>query len=172
MSDEMSADPLKTDPLLLAQQYLLGELSGPEIAAFEERLADDAALAEALADVVLLHESLTGAPARSVPAQSQKTNRRINQFWWGAAAAVVVGAVALSQLPLRGPRGTMVRSDLINVDRPEVYDALFAREEDEPVTVELVDLDADDAAALDVPDWMVAAVEAAQDPGQPQEEEL
>ena len=61
----MSADPLKTDPLLLAQQYLLGELSAPEIEAFEERLAEDAVLAEALADVVLLHGALTGAaPAR------------------------------------------------------------------------------------------------------------
>ena len=171
----MSADPLKTDPLQLAQQYLLGELSGPEIEAFEKRLADDATLAEALADVVLLHGSLTGATTRAMPERSQKTKRRINQFWWGAAAVAVVGAVALSQLPLPGSKGTVVRSDLLNVDRPEIYDALFAREDDDPAPVDLVDIDMDDAA-LDVPDWMVAALEAAgqgiQEPGQPQEEEL
>ena len=172
----MSADPLKTDPLLLAQQYLLGELSGSDVEAFENRLADDPILAEALADVVLLHESLTGAPARAIPAQSEKTNRRIRLFWWGAAAAVVVGAVALSQLSFLGSQDTVARSGLLNVDRPEVYDALFARDDDESGTIELVDLDADDSVVLDVPDWMVAAVEAAgqgaQEPGQPKEEEL
>lgn len=170
----MPADPLNTDPLLLAQQYLLGELSGPETEAFEERLANDAVLGEALADVVLLHESLTGAPARRVPAQSLVTNRRIRQFWWGAAAAVAVGAVALTQLP--GPRGGLARSGQLNVDRPEVYDALFSREDDDFPAVELVNVYAEDDAELDVPDWMVAALEAAgqgaQEPGQPQEEEL
>lgn len=172
----MSADPMKTDPLLLAQQYLLGELSGAEIEAFEKRLAEDVALAEALADVVLLHGSLTGAPVRAVPPQSEKTNRRVRQFWWGGAAALVVGAVAVSQLPLPGPRGGAVRSESFNVDRPEVYEALFARDEEDPVPVDMVDLSVDDDSALDVPDWMVAAVEAAgqgpQEPGQPQEEEL
>lgn len=164
----MSSDHPAADSLQLAQQYLLGELSPEETARFESRLAEEEELPLALADAVLIHDALSGGVStRSVPGTSPQTRHRIKRFWWGAAAAAVVGVAAL------------VRQDpkpaLVNVDRPEVYEALFSNPE-EAETPELAEVDADAADELDVPDWMVAAVEAANqgvdDSGRPQEEEL
>jgi len=164
----MSSDLPSADSLQLAQQYLLGELSSDETARFESRLAEDADLAMALADAVLIHDALSGGiSTRSVPSQSPQTRQWIKRFWWGAAAAVVVGAVALYRPDSRPA--------LVNVDRPEIYDALFSSNEDAD-SADQAEVEIDDREELDVPDWMFAAVEAAgqgvDDSGRPQEEEL
>lgn len=165
------------DRLQWAQRYLLGELSSVEAEAFEARLGEDEELAAALADVVLIHQAVGDVP---LPAPlhdaGQDSRRLLRRFGWSVAAVAMVGVVALVQQtprPMETAKGGAGAG--LELSRPEVIDSLFASETEEGMDPLSVDPPEEEIDALDVPDWLFAAVEAEgriDDSGRPQEEEL
>lgn len=166
----------------LAQQYVLRELSAEEQARFEERLLDDQAAREAVAEAVLLTQ-LTAealresrAPAQTPPAEiapaetarAQPAPSRSAAGEWAAVAGGIALLLALVLLWLGGARelpGPARKADpeLARV-WVEIIDEHAARDVatndgaltesvSEPLEVtEPVDL------TVEAPDWMLAAV--------------
>ncbi len=128
----MSAANSRHDPVLTARAllYANGELPGAEAAAFEKRLADDQQAREALAEAVLLNQTLRGGePPRPDPAYRDRVRERCRSApaassrpagWWSAvlrpqvyrghpmvwllsgalAAALLVFFAAIAQTPV------------------------------------------------------------------------
>jgi len=173
----MSSDaPLSSDDRLQwAQRYLLGELSSAEVEAFETRLGEDEELAAALADVVLIHQAVGDVPFPAPLREAVPDSRRLlRRFGWSVAAVAMVGVVALVQ---QTPRQVEMAKGGLELSHPEVLDSLFASSADDEDGPESMGVDPsdDEINALDVPDWLFAAVEAEgrmDDSGRPQEEEL
>ena len=164
------------DRLQWAQRYLLGELSSVEAEAFEARLGEDEELAAALADVVLIHQAVGDVPLPAPLRDAGQDSRRLlRRFGWSVAAVAMVGVVALVQQAPR-PMETAKGGAGLELSRPEVIDSLFASSDAEEGTDPLgIDPPEEEIDALDVPDWLFAAVEAEgriDDSGRPQEEEL
>ena len=130
---ERPAPPLPA----LALLYAAGELDGDGAAAFENRLAEDQAAREVLAQAVHLARSLAGhQPPTPDPAYRAEVRRRLRPpgFWgrllaprlypghpalWtgiGAAAAVLLTAAVLHAPASRGGESTAVP---VAVERPE-----------------------------------------------------
>jgi hypothetical protein len=166
----MSSSP-ENDRLLQAQRYLLGEGTTGELAAFETQLAGDPLLAEALADVVLMHEALTGvAPRQATVIVAPRRESVAAQVGIALAALVAVVVVAVAAI---GPTGS--QKPQLAFDRPEVLETLWSDENPDDAD-ESAEFEMTEASDLEVPDWMVAAVEASSSPtddsGAPREEEL
>lgn len=158
--------------LLEAHRYLSSDMDAGEGERFEELLARDQAVRDALADVVLLEQALaaggraaTGANAAPVAVKratcSRRFSRRALLAWTGSFAALLVVAIAISV------RFEVASSPLADASSGSVSDedALTAAlwtsittgdEEAE----ELDESEGPELDQLDIPEWMFAAVEA------------
>lgn len=100
-----------------AVRYLSGELSAAEAAAYEDRLADDVAAAEALARAVVLGQSVTAPPADlevlAQPALAAAIGR--TRRAWGGVAATATAAVLCLALGWLG-RGAVNRGGMAGAD--------------------------------------------------------
>src|SRR6185369_271876 len=67
---------------LLAHLYAGGELSVSEAALFEQRLAQDQAARDALAETVWMNAILQGGELRPDPAYRQQVRERLHPTWW------------------------------------------------------------------------------------------
>lgn len=180
------------DPEWDAFRYVAGEMTPDEHAAFETRLADDVAAAEAVVEAVRLSQAIAAAGSRPVRRTAAPAVARSRRGWLVAGVACsLLGAFALggrfareqaappapvappvaaTDVPTSGP--VDLHSDIgALLDLWVTSDALPARgigRSDD------VDGDADDLdgivaavgeprdlarAPLDVPGWMLAAVE-------------
>jgi len=73
----------KADDLaLLAHLYAGGELPAPEAALFEQRLSQDQAARDALAEAVWMSAVLYGGEPRPDPAYRQQVRDRLRPTWW------------------------------------------------------------------------------------------
>jgi hypothetical protein len=135
----------------LTDRFVLGELSADEEQAVVDRLADDDALAAAVARSSRLVAALQATPAASVqPARPAAARARI-----AVAAVAVATAVALVACwPLLAPRSGPAVAD----GGPREVVRLW-RQADESVWPEEEPLAEDEPVDGDaVPDWMLAAV--------------
>ena len=78
MAEHKSSDELA----LQAYLYASGELSEPERAAFEERLAVEQSAREALANAVQLSAALQGESPRPDPSYRDRVRQRLQPAWW------------------------------------------------------------------------------------------
>lgn len=156
------------DLLMAAHRYLAGELAGSELDRFEERLANDCAAQETLADVVLIHEALNAIAADAVrhPANTRvggcppsQTPHRF-QRWPIAATAVAICLIGLVIW-----QGRVRPKSPIERETVAVWSELSLDVSAHPV--EHADASADDSfhhetteEMLEVPDWLFAAVDA------------
>lgn len=149
----------------LAHRYLLDEMSGEEVVAFEERLATDEGAAEALARGTMLlatvseafRERRTTDRRRAIEPAAPGTHRRSNRlagFVAVAASFALVCLLGVSQMSRwrfdgRDPSGTA--AELVSIWRESASEPPT---ESDPIAAD------DDAqpAADDVPDWLMAAV--------------
>lgn len=164
----MSLPSPQSDLTFTALRYLAGELDGVDTDAFERRLATDESAQRALVEAVQLSAAIqTTAPAVrpatrvAVARQPQRTSR-----WSGAAALVGTALVAATVLiALRNepePAVAVVSSDEANsgatvslwtsLDVDEIESALDDSS--------LFESDGEAADAVQVPDWMFAAIES------------
>ncbi|SFJ61284.1 anti-sigma factor [Planctomicrobium piriforme] len=144
--------------LLLASRYLSGELDSIAAADFEQRLADDQFARDALADVVQLTAAMQSLPATELqvfpvqprPAAFTTSRRRLVLATLLSTAAVLalIAVVNIARLPSELPESPLEMADIWTAV-PEIEIPLDPEEEPfEPL------------AALDVPDWMFAALAA------------
>lgn len=149
----------------MAMQYVLGELPDAERAMFEERMADDLAVCEAVtraSRLVLTARAAMSPPEtiQSVPAIQSQANRS-----WLAFVATSVAVALLCVFAFRVPvtRDTSVAAvdpaaELVSLWRSGMSAA--DADQDEPDEL------ADAAGDVGVPTWMLAAVSLEVD-GQP-----
>jgi hypothetical protein len=169
--------PAKNDELLLlAFRYVSGELSAPEMEAFEAQLADDATTQQALADVVQLSEAVAiGAAERAVTRRQERVRRRTSRrqvVAAGLGGAVIAGSVLvlagrISQRGDTGDTGT-AQSAPVSTQEAQSMVSLWSELGGEQVAAsngdESYSPSADDANTTigdEIPDWMLAAVAGA-----------
>jgi len=181
MSD--TGNNLPDDDLpMAAHRYLAGELTGSELERFEERLANDCAAQETLADVVLIQEALNAIVADAVhhPANtivggcpsSQMPHR--TQRW-----PIVATAVAICLIGFVIWQGRIRPNSPIERETVAVWSELSLDVSAYPV--EHTDASADDSfhhetteEMLEVPDWLFAAmdaIDARETPARPESEQ-
>jgi hypothetical protein len=159
--------------LLEAHRYLSGDMDAGEWERFEERLADDQAVRDALADAVLLEQALsvehppvTGTRVSAVTighaSRGRQFSRRALLACAGSLAALIVIAVAISgrfeaaSSPLADASATGPVSDE-DALAAELWTSITA---DGDVSEYLEEPDDPELDQLDIPEWMFAAVEA------------
>lgn len=156
-----------TDLELLAFGYLHEELSAEETAAFEQRLAEDQRVREALAHAVELSHACRAALA--TPVTSNQTGNWVSIAGWvvaGVAAAIAVFATVQSAYPPANSSvedsATKINSELISA-WSESSDwneqETLASEESPIVPSELAEFE----FINDTPGWMLSAVQSAGD---------
>lgn len=118
----MNRLPDQDELLLTAFQYVAGELTAAESARFESRLADDLAAQEALADAVLLADSLQRpirvAAARPTQLAAARPTVPVAQGRNRAFVAAVMAACAIGLVALAWPGPT---DDRVAVDGPAPF---------------------------------------------------
>lgn len=155
--------------LLEASRYLSGEMSAVEAEGFEERLAVNQAVRETLADLVLIEKCILAdrGSARRMPVSSCRNALYNDHFRMPAALAglaslVAVVAMAVS-LRLGNPESVQVsqHSPMSDADLSAVSlwaslaaDIEAPAEKSDDLALLL------DMEAIEIPDWMFAAVEA------------
>ncbi len=176
----MTQNSITDDDLLLAVRYALNECDPAELAAFEARLGDDpsaqVALVEAVQIVALLQstptcEAITPRLARRVSA------RRTWQVASLLAATLLVAVIAVWQSV---PSSRIDHTVAMSNDSPVLAQAWTALDSpasttDDADEASSVDDSADDSAneiASDVPDWLLAAVIAEAEQGQPDDPDM
>jgi hypothetical protein len=184
----MSSD----EPIFLAYRYLAGELSPPECAAFEDRLAADQASREALAQATQLAESVhlaceAGAAALDAVGATRDDHRApatpLGRRWLERAGWMATGAaaVALTYFAIRQQGALPERSDpaaeaLVSawVQQPPVIAFEPADEEwsGEPSDDEAAVASGEEPEFVHIPGWMLAAVSAAQGPAEGAQENI
>lgn len=163
--------------LLEAFRYFNGEMSETERDAFEKLLADDDSAQSALADVVmiqsaLLTESLTASQiAVSVAAPRTAPQSRFAAFLGGTVALIVLLTSLVVLSPDNSTDMSLVSSDVSQLEQNDL-DAVGVwtqLESDSNVAASRrrSNSDTDDGHAdhnsdnqLNIPDWMVVAVQA------------
>lgn len=179
--------PDRDDLSWTAMLYVAGDLSGSELAAFEQRLANDTAACEAVGQAVLLAQATAAAfeamsehfiesspstnsasPARAVPGLL-----RSRRFVAGlAASAVAATAVALISEPFAPAPEAVVREyetrqavELLHEwsNAGDNIDSILADARDSLPG----DL-SDELSDTRVPEWMLIAVQASVESGEPQ----
>ncbi len=156
----------------LAVQYVLGELSDSEAFAFEERLATDLAVCEAVAEATRLTLTLHAATdSQAVPAleadsfhvlpsttnRSSKTTPRGS--WLALAGATTAAAVLLAAMSF-GPASSP-STQLAFVDRSASELVSLWRAGSTAAELDIDDADvelAESRREVAVPDWLFAAV--------------
>lgn len=108
------------------ERYLKGQLSTPEMTAFEAKMADDPALKEAVDKFRLklemleyllesdLRKKMQSWQKSPQPVIEQKTSRRLS-LWWLAAAAVLTGIAIV--LYYNYPHNPLVTPPIVHKDR-------------------------------------------------------
>ncbi len=170
-----TANSTTDDDLLLAVRYVLNECDSAELAKFELRLGDDPAAQEALVEAVQIVALLQATPTcaelaprhiRPVPAQ------RSWQVASLVAATLLVAVVAVWQSM---PSSQIDHTIVMTSESPALAQAWTALDPQSAMSedadeVPLVDDFADEVAS-DVPDWLLAAVIAEAEQGQPDDHE-
>lgn len=158
--------------LLLAFQYVSGELSAPETEAFEAQLAEEASAQQALADVVQLSEAVAiGAAERAVTRSQERVRRRSGRRQMivaGLSGAVIAGAVfALAgRINQQGPSHDEQTAAVPSVSPQEAHSVVtlwsaLGSAESEPSIVDesnIIPVEGADVTGDEIPDWMLAAV--------------
>jgi hypothetical protein len=151
----------------LAFQYINDELSPAEAEQFEQRLADDQAAREAVAEAVLLNEAVRAGEL--LPAGAHRRGWLLHAGW----AAVAAAACLALALVLRSPPGEPLEPiaqlpqvsnlseelALVWVQGLSLPDALLAEEEDLGLAIDARDAERDDV----VPLWMLEALGGSQE---------
>jgi ferric-dicitrate binding protein FerR (iron transport regulator) len=148
---EAAGDERRADLDWLADRFVLGELPAEDERAVVDRLADDEALAAAVARSSRLVAALRATPAASVqPAKPAASRSRIAVMAAAVAAAVALVACWPAPAPRFGPANVG--------DGPREVVRLW-RQADEASWPEEEPLAEDEPVDGDaVPDWMLAAV--------------
>jgi anti-sigma factor RsiW len=140
---------------IIAWQYVLGELSQDDVAAFESRLEIDQAAREALADAVVLMSALRQTPAVALASREQAPVAAGRSRLLAVACCVAAGV--LVALVLRLPGRTASTVALNASDDSSIVGTWSELAPDDALQVELSgEAMSDDAS--DIPDWVVAAV--------------
>jgi hypothetical protein len=156
-----TADSNNSELLLRAFRYFNDEMNVSEQAEFEQQLGSDLATQEALADVVVIQESLL-ANGDLVQIRANASSASLSKVAALLVTAASIAAIILSST--LSPRSkdssqTHVAARTEDVEAVSLW-TLMGRERDETET----DVDANvvsiAATEIDVPDWMFAAVEA------------
>ncbi len=138
-------DPTRGELDLLAQAYVLGELTESESTEFELRLAEDQDARDAVALAVRMIEAVASAE----PAPIRQLPRRSSTRWIAAAAVIAIG-IGLT-FALSTSRGSEDSENLI-ASWIDLGDANGAEQDVDP------DVD-DEASAEEAYDWLFSALE-------------
>lgn len=155
----------------LAFRYATGELNAEEEAAFEERLAEDQAAREALAQAVELHQALLFIAADQ--SAHRQPVRRV-AIWVAALAACLLAAIGLTWLAASrwthtpGPQDPLVAADAQAAEVARAYGAIRQQLERDALVAEPAPRLAQETGVDDetlttepsVPSWMLTAVSA------------
>ena len=157
----------------LAVRYVLGELSESELLAFEERLATDLAVCEAVADAARLTLTLQVAAAdwpvspvcatnspRMLPDATVHSSKTTPRGSWLVLAGATTAAAALLAAMSLGPASSP-STQLARVDRSASELVSLWRTGSAVAELDLDDADvevAESGAEVAVPDWLFAAV--------------
>ncbi len=175
----MTPNPTTDDDLLLAVRYALNECDPAELAAFEARLGDDPAAQVALVEAVQIVALLQSTPtcealgsSRQAASVSRRSVAPSRRSWLVAtllAATLLVAVIAVWQSI---PSSRIDHTVAMTNESPALAQAWTTLDSPASTTDEAssVDDSADDSAeevASDVPDWLLAAVMAEAEQGQP-----
>ena len=147
----------------LAMQYVLGELSELDCAAFEERLADDLAVCEAVTAasrlVLTVRAALSETKVDRVAVAGSSHSRNVagsTRGSWLAVAATTAALVLLCLCAIPSPNRTDVASlDPAAAELVSLWRSGTSLGDDESDDMEEL---ADPAGDVAVPGWMLAAV--------------
>lgn len=185
-----TANSTTDDDLLLAVRYVLNECGAAELAAFEARLGDDSvaqvALVEAVQIVALLQATPTCAevaprPARAVSAKPVPARQSWQVASLVAAALLVVVVAVWQSLPSSQFDRTVVLDNVPPNESPALAQAWTALDpsaiaaedpDDAPADEVLLVDDSGNDTASDVPDWLLSAVMAEAEQGQPDDHDM
>lgn len=145
-----------------ALQYVLGELSPAEHAAWETRLADDEACCAAVAEAALLVANLQPASRPSgavVPATPVTVPARFSRTGLGAALSALAATAALAAVLLQSPQPSTGDAEQARLASLWHQDAARAAADDD---ADPLDDGAELAADDRIPDWLLAAVSLAE----------
>ncbi len=170
-----TANSTTDDDLLLAVRYVLNECNPAELAAFEARLGDDPAAQSALVEAVQIVALLQSTPTcaelaprhfRPVPAQRSWQVASLVAATLLVAVVVVWQSMSSSQID---------HTVVMTSESPVLAQAWTALDpqvstSDDADEVALVDDSASEVAS-EVPDWLLAAVMAEAEQGQPDDHE-
>lgn len=163
----------ESELLLVAFRYHMAEMSPSEVAAFEQQLADDQATREALADIVQLRAALGSGPVpatadvlpRSRPVSVRSVAARTVFRWPAATATVTALALLVAWTTLRpAPEHSLSVGQFPS--EAALWASLAPNAEMHLAASDLDDSTASteffggQMAVLEVPDWMLSAVEA------------
>ncbi len=156
-----TTDTNNSELLLRAFRYYNDEMSVPEQTEFEQHLGSDLATQEALADVVVIQESLL-LKSDSVQVRAKPSSLSLSKV-----AALLVTAASIATIILSGTLSpgskdsseTDVAAITGDVEAVSLW-TLMGHERDEPEAESDANAVSIAAAVIDVPDWMFAAVEA------------
>jgi hypothetical protein len=154
----------------LAFQYIHDELPAAQAEQFEQRLAEDQAAREAVAEAVLLCQAVSAGAKEVIPASPERRSWRLQAAWAAIGAAACLALVFLLRTPTNQPATPVAQrpqlSDLTSEELALVWAASLESPEGLLVDDEELSLASDTRDAdreVVVPPWMLEALGGSQE---------